>query len=477
MSSRHYLLTVAGFTWALATVPPAQAGIYIYPSGAYLTLQDAVDDAAASPDQYNYLDLGSAPIATGAEVVIGADFSAARQLVIRPDPQLAGVARAAVVSSGGTEPIFRITHATDVTLQDLDILRNSTNAAHLVVLDTIERVTVERCRIGSTWSTTGSAGMNNVHILYPTDVVIRNCLLFSRQPGNFAKGLYADGFTDPANSLFLYNNVVADFYTYGIHIVCGFEGVLLVLRNNVVLNHAAAPVEPVAYRSGVTDVVTVLTGANTAFASAANVETYQVGGTRSLVGSAAQGRLTLNRGDAPGAFMSRIWSATPAWSPNPDFYRLIPGGLLHNGAAAAGQTVGNGSPAPDDIAVVDDWERDGRPGGNPSHTDRGADQIEDGTLSATPQPTPAGGLRVTSGGVSARDAIAFRVDTSGHLACELFNLAGRRVLREQRHVVAGQEGTVAWPRGQASGVLLYRLTLTADDGSQRRTSGKAVLIR
>ena len=471
-------MIATGIAFACVAARSAVAATYTYPSADYLTLQEAINDAAASGDQDNYLNLGVAPINTAAEVVLGGEFNAGRQLIIRPDPGLAGGPRTAIVSSNGTQPIFRITHASDVTLQDLDILRNSTNAGHLVVLDTVERVTVERCRIGSTWSSTGAAGMNNLQILYPTEVVVRNCLLFSRVPGNFAKGIYADGFTDPNNSLYLYNNVVADYYTYGIHIVCGFEGVLLVLRNNVVLNHPGAPVEPVAYRSGVTNVVTVLTGANTAFSSAANVETFQGGATMSLVGTAAQGRLVLARADAGGAFLSRVWNAAPAWHPNPDFHRLIPGGLLHNEPADNGLTIGDGSPDPADFAVVDDWERDVRPGGDPRHTDRGADQIEDGALTAAPQPTPPPeGLRIVSGSDAARGTLAFRADAGGRLVCEWFDLRGRRVRREQRRVSAGEVGTVSWPRTQASGVLLYRLTLTADDGIRRRVSGKLTLAR
>jgi hypothetical protein len=307
--------------------------------------------------------------------------------------------------------------------------------------------------------------------------VIRNCLLFSRLFGNFAKGIYADGFTDPNNSLFLYNNDVADYYTYGIHINATMAGVTLVLRNNVVLNHPGAAVEPTAYRSGVGPDVTLVTDANTAFATAASVESFTAAGMASIAGP-APGRLRLDRPQVGACFVTWTWNATPPWHPNPSFYRLADLGPLHQDGNVHGITVGAGDPDPNDIAVVDDIERDVRPGGNPLHTDRGADQVEDGALTAAPQPAPATpGLQVAPGSNPARGSVAFRADAAGRLLCELFDLAGRRVWREERRVAAGEEGAVIWPPRQASGVILYRLTLTADDGSQRRATGKVVLAR
>lgn len=455
---------------------PAAAATYTYPGAGYATLQDAITHAEGSADAVNYLNLGVAPITTAAEVVLDNSFNAGRQLIIRPDPAL-GLARTAIVSQNGTQAIFRIAHAGYVTFQDLDILRNSTNANHLMIVDFADHVTIERCRIGSTWSSVGSAGWSNLHILYPTDIVVRNCILFSRVLGNFARGVYADGFTDPNNSLFLYNNDVADYGTYGIHINCTMAGVTVVLRNNVVINHPGATVEPTAYRSGVGPDVTLVTDGNTAFATAANVETFIAAGMASIAGP-APGRLRLERAQVGACFVTWAWNATPPWHANPTFYRLLDFGPLHQDGFVHGVTVANGAPDPNDIAVADDIERDARPGGSPLHTDRGADQIEDGALTLAPDPAPStSGLSVVRGGDPARGTVAFRAETAGRLLCELFDIAGRRVWREERTVVAGEVGAVAWPPGHASGMLLYRLTLTGNDGARRWTSGKLVLAR
>lgn len=55
--------------------------------------------------------------------------------------------------------------------------------------------------------------------------------------------------------------------------------------------------------------------------------------------------------------------------------------------------------------------------------------------------------------------------------------AGRRVWSEERPVATCEPGALAWPSRQTSGVLLYRLSLTGDDGVQRRVSGKLILAR
>jgi hypothetical protein len=78
------------------------------------------------------------------------------------------------------------------------------------------------------------------------------------------------------------------------------------------------------------------------------------------------------------AFVQHTWLIDPLENPNIDFYRLVPGGPLHDDPGDAGANVHDGDPHRRDLAVTDDIEKDVRPAGLPLHTDRGADQIRKG---------------------------------------------------------------------------------------------------
>jgi len=458
-----------------ASMFSAQAAEYIVPSADSPTIQAAINLAAGNADPVNIINLHASFIDIAQTITIDGDFAADHTLLIRPDPGLSGFTRVAIVASHSATPIVSITgDGSSVTLQDLDLLRNTTNASHLVLVSVYADVIIERCRIGSTWPATGAPDFNNLLILYPTDVVVRNCVFFAYQYGTFARAIQALGFTDPANSLFLYNNIVADYLTHGISLEAGMGGVLLVLRNNVAVNHIGAAIEPTAYYSAVSDLVTVSASANTAFTSAANVEEYAFGGALSIAGPATTGFLRFERADAAPSFVSQSWNITPPSHPNPDFYRLIPGSPLHDDPADAGTTVEDGWPIAEDRAVTDDIERDVRPGGDPPHTDRGADQIESGLTAVAPTEPGGNGLlwAAPQGNPAGGPSLVFQAARGGQLTCELFDLAGRRLHRQTRVVAAGEQGSVTWPAGIASGVVLYRITLESGDDTLVVSSGK-----
>ena len=97
----------------------------------HATLQAAVAAAAVSVDVDNEITISVSPVTTNLTVDIGAAFGPARRLVIRPAD---GLERASVVNGAPNEPIVTMTNAGHVTLQDLDLLRNVTNNAHLVTM-------------------------------------------------------------------------------------------------------------------------------------------------------------------------------------------------------------------------------------------------------------------------------------------------------------------------------------------------------
>ena len=336
------------------------------------TLQAAVAAAAISPDVDNVITISASPVLTSSTISRGAAFRAGRRLVIRP---AAILPRASIVNDNPTVPIIEMVSAGYVTLQDLDILRNITNGDHIVVLNTSEEILIERCRIGSNWTTTGTPGWANVFILYPTGIVLRNNILFANTPGTFDHGINAGNFNDPLNSLRLYNNVVSDHKIYGIRIEAVAPGALVLLRNNVVANQADLAPEPSAYRTEVALGPTVVTSHNVAFASPLLV---QSGVGQDVAGTGSQ-FLNFVKGDVVPSFVSVDWSMV--FDANPDYYRLVDLGPLHDDAGDYGMTVTNLAP---DFAVVDDIEKDFRPGGVTLHTDRGADQLEPGTGNAVP---------------------------------------------------------------------------------------------
>lgn len=355
-------------------VYPARAAEFDVPA-VYATIQAAVDAAAASHDVLNNVNLTAPMINTFGAIDVGLAFGPTRRLTIRPKP---GLARATIASKNGFEVIIIVHNASYVTIQDLDLVRNSTNKQHLVMLMTCERVILQRCRIGSNWASVGAAGYSNLMIDAPVNVGVRNCLFFSYLFGNFDNAVTASLGSGLNNSLFLYNNTASDYRVYGYEIGAHNGDQFVLLRNNVAVNRSGVAVEPIAYHSACSN-VEVETSHNTAFAGAANVEEVEVGGI-SIAGDAASSFLRLNRADTAGSFVQSRWDVMPQWDPNPDFCRLLVGGPLHNEPSDAGQTVENGAPHARDVAVTDDWERTPRPNGFPEHTDRGADQILNGDV-------------------------------------------------------------------------------------------------
>lgn len=360
------LVTAAG----LAVWTPVGAAQYTVPSLATPTLQAAVDSAALSADRSNTIVVADPVVFTHAEVLIDASFGEERRLTIRP---AVGRRRAFIASRNGSQPIFRLDRAAYVRFEDLDIVRFSTNRNHLMVLSDAAHVVIERCRVGSVWTSVGSANWSNIALSYPEDVVIRNCVIFSHLFGNFDQGISAS-LGDPNNSILLYNNVVADYREYGIEIADPVPGSLVLLRNNVVANHPDAAPEPVAFHSVVDDAVEVVTSHNVAFASAGQVELVDDDLLISGVGNASFQRLSRSLLDD--SFLQTAWDIAPAWDANADFFRLLPEGKLHNEVRDRGVTVWNAAPHPRDVAVRDDWEGNARPSGDGPHTDRGVDQVE-----------------------------------------------------------------------------------------------------
>jgi hypothetical protein len=326
-----------------------------------------------------------------------------------------------------------------------------------------------------------------VRIIYPYDVVVRNCILFSYLPANFDRGVHASSFPDAANSLFLYNNDVADYRLNGVYVEDGAAanaGALILLRNNVVVNHPAAPAgsEPRGFRSDV-DEATVVKSHNVVFATdEAHVEVAGVAGAKSLSGidnPAVTQYFRLPRPDVDASFVTRTWVVLPAWDPNPDFFRMIDDGVLHDADSDRGQDVGAGSPHLRDIAVRDDIERQTRPGGSVPHTDRGADQVEPGLALAVGPRSDGGTLlwAMPRRNPGTRFELDFRAGAAGRLDLELFDTAGRRLHRGERPVQSGETGALRWANPMAPGVVHYRLRLIPLHGAPSERTGKAMVLQ
>ncbi len=458
---------------------PANAVDYDVPA-AFASIQAAVAAAVAGGAAESYINITEPVVFTNAEVLVGADFDALQTLTFRPHPD-AAFDRATISSQNGSQPIFHLEGASYVTFQDLDIVRSTTNGNNLIVMAYAggignENNVIERCRIGSNWSTPGSAGWVYLRVVKPFGVVVRNSIFFSHVHGNFDVGIHVMFLDDPDQAMLLYNNVVADHKIYGMYITDPTAGSTITLRNNVVANSEFLAPEPTAaFFSNVVAGVNVVTSHNTALAAGGNVE--QQAGAQSVLTGGAASFLLLARGDADGAggaFHDATWNLEPPepWNGNPDFFRLVEGGLLHDGAATYGVTV---------ASIVDDVERDARPSGDPLHTDRGADQLERGGATST----GVGSATVPSGGPlwasphrnpSRSVGVLFRVAEAGRLRFEVFDLAGRRLHMAARSVSAGEAGLLEWP-GTASGVFHYRLGLETEAGGRAQASGRLVLIR
>jgi hypothetical protein len=462
-------LSLLALATLLGWAAPARAMLFDVP-GTHPTIQAAVAAAAASPDVDNTITLSISPIHTNVAIVIGGAFGPARHLTIQP---AAGFDRITVASGNPNVAIFELTSCGNVIIRDLDILKNITNNNHLVILATCENVTIERCRIGSNHPTPGLAGWSNVQLFYPTEVILRNNILFALYPGTLDRGIYAQNFNDPANSLRLYNNVVSDHKIYGIHIEAGIPGPLVLLRNNVVVNHTSFVAEPVAYRSNVAiGGPTVVASHNTAFASIGFDKSIP-GGNQDIAGLTSF--LRFDRLDVIPAFQTRDWTFGPPFDVNLDFYRLTPGGPLHMDAGQYGFNVPAMLP---DVAVVDDIEKDPRPGGIGPHTDRGADQIATEPVSGVENPAAPGIVLQASArsNPSSSLVVNFRSARPGRITLEVFDPSGRRLFRTERNIGAG-DGSLAAPHPGAQGVVIYRLLLEPVTGAPEVVSGKVVLLR
>jgi hypothetical protein len=335
------------------------------------TLQEAVEAATESDHVTNAIEIGESPLLTSSLIFLPRDFGADRRLVIRPGR---GLPRALIANSDPVgQPILAAEGAGHVTLQDLDILRNITNRSDLVTLSGCYSMIIERCRIGAIFP--GTSGWSNLSMSRPTDNIVRNCIFFACQHDILDHAIRIEMATALGNSLLLYNNVGADYRLNGIY-VTGDGDAFLLMRNNVAVNHSSDAPDQYAYHSVVGDLMTVVTSHNVAFASVGQVE--QVDGDQSISGEGDVDFLRFACGQVDRAFVQHTWLVNPLENPNVDFYRLVPGGPLHNDPGDAGADVHDGDPHPRDLAVTDDIEKDVRPAGLPLHTDRGADQIRKG---------------------------------------------------------------------------------------------------
>jgi hypothetical protein len=459
----------------------SQAIDYFVPSAETPTLQNALLDAALSDEVENTIHLMSSPVL--GTFALGGDFHSGRQLTIRP---LEGISRVSVVASTLNIPVFTLTGVLGsdqgyITLQDLDILRTGSGSnSHLVVVSGMSHVTIERCRIGLNWTTPGPVGFANLRITYPTEVVVRNCILFSLFPGNFDHAILATNFADPANSLYLYNNLAADYRVSGIRISdpAAPVGVLYVLRNNVAANHPGILAEPVGYRSEIPAGSTVLTSHNAVFATPGLGETTAFGVTIAGVGGGTF--VGYPRAAIGATWVNETWTLAPPYDANENFSRLEPGGPLHDADSDWGATITDDLPDPDDIAVVLDIDRQGRPGGAPNpHTDRGPDQIEPHVATAAPLSQPTRGL-LSSRLVRnpANDLhVHYEAHAAGRLSIEVFDVTGRRLERSMREVAAHETGDLKFARLPGSGIYLYRLRLDAGIDGGVVHEGKAVIVK
>jgi hypothetical protein len=460
---------------ALALTTPAFAAVYTVP-GTNATLQDAINAALVNVDPDNTIYLTASPHTIGATLVFtdiqGHTFASNHRLTIRP---AAALGRAAIESVNAASPAIELGPGGYVTFQDLDIVRNVTNAADLVTIDKFVWGVFDRCRLGSIWTGGGDPGKKIMQIHYPNPILVRDCIFFSVFPGTFDYGIIADSFNDITNALYLYNDDVADYKLRGVWISGGVPGSLALLRNNVVANNPALATEPIAYIADANADITVITSDNVSYASAANIETNLA--VQSVAGFGGGSLLTLSQADIPASFTQTAWNLVPPWDPNTGFYHLNATGPLEL-PSAYGQSVGNGFPAPQDLAVNFDIDREYRPGGTPLHTDRGADQLEGGTSGVAPG--PAGGERLSAAPLRnpGPDAVVLaRSGEAGRLVFEIFDLAGRRLYHDEHPAASGDRITFAWRGALRSGIVRYRVRLVGDSGVTSAAGGTIAIVR
>jgi hypothetical protein len=350
--------------------------------GDYTTIQEAIDAASFSVERENTIDIG-VQFEYYPNIEIGGAFSENRQLTIRPDPEVEGLNRVTIANRSHNQPIIKIApdgnFPSFVTLQDLDIIRDATNTEDLIQIFDSYKITIERCRIGSIWNSTGVPEKCYLRIKDVMELVVRNSIFFSYGIGTFDYGIRIDMLTPEVfakHSVFLYNNTVADYKNYGIYAKTGFGDILLMLRNNIVVNNNVDP-DSRAFWSNINDVTEIVTSHNSAFVGVEDVEEKVIAAAQGISGEEDVGFLRRTRAQVARAFVQHSWIRDPLQDPNIDFFRLVRGGPLHNAHTDAGKNVYNGSPSQWDIAITDDIEKDLRPAGIPAHTDRGPDQIRD----------------------------------------------------------------------------------------------------
>ncbi|HVP38136.1 MAG TPA: right-handed parallel beta-helix repeat-containing protein [Candidatus Saccharimonadales bacterium] len=473
----HVALLLLAVALLGAPVPSRALDLDV-PTAAYPTIQDAITAIVAQKDPVNSINLIASPVVTGTEIRLDLNFNSLHRLVIRPKPGIASLPRAEILSNDTNHPILSMSSASFVTLEDLDLIRGITNNCDLVALTQSSDIVIQRCRVGSISPAGASSSWSYLQILYPTDIVVRNCIFFSTYPGALNSGITAV-YGDNTNSLRLYNNVVASHGLVGIHISSTFPGSLVLLRNNVVVNDPALLVEPYAYASEVDFHPLVISTHNVAFASAAQVEALNQMQNQSVAGNVAGGAfLAFSTARVAPAFVTHAWSLV-AGDENTDFYRPTAAGDLHDNSSKWGITVGNGTPTPQDLEVWDDVWKAFRPGGVPAHTDRGAYQLDPGVSPVgVPGPgAPAAALwaaprRNPGTGVG----LDFAAYAPGRLTFEVLDPAGRLLHREARAVGAGESGALDWS-GARGGVLFYRVRLEGPSGAASEVRGKVVVVR
>ena len=476
--SRSLLLSVAVVA-VIASVEPSAAAVYDVPTAAWPTLKSALDDAAANGQPVNVIQLVTTPIEILDPIEITyafpLGFHAGRTLVIRPKPGVAVLRRVSIVSLRPQDPVLRIVNQQNITLEDIDLLRNITNDGDLMDVVNGTDITFDRCRIGLIWPSYISPGRKMVDLIYPKRVLFRNCMTFSVMRDAFAIGISATGFIDPENSVYIYNSLIADYRDHGFYARGSMPGQVIALRNNVFINDPDYPVvsEPTAVESHVTADVTVLSSHNTVYTDALRIEDQF--GAQPLLRVTTDDFLRLFRPDAAASFWTMDWVQGAIWDPNPDFYRLIATGPLHFPDSRHGITV-TAAAMPSDYPVAYDIERDLRPGGTTLHTDRGPDQIEPGQATASVDAAPWSGRLVMAVRSPGPDpSLVFSAPVAGELSLEVLDVTGRAVHRESRRVRAGDRGTLGFSHARP-GMYFYRARLVSAD-SAMIAGGKCVVVR
>lgn len=437
--------------------PAVRAAEYHVPSGPTPTLQDAIDDALVSGDPMETIYI-EADLEVFAETVIPFGFNASHKLLIRP-----GTARprATIRMQNCCDPVIHAVGTSYVTIQSLDIYRHITNNDHIVYYDMCSYMMIERCRIGSDWTVPGAANWSAIYWVYPFNSVIRNTMTFATAPSTFQCGIRIVNQSDPGSILRLYNNSIQGFYSGGIALQ-GTAGKVIV-RNNVVVTEEAINPDPVGYLGDIGVGLNLVSSHNAVFCDAGD----EWGGADDIRGA---NFVTLAFADIGPSFLSSTWSFD---NPNPNFLKLAGGGPLHT-PARFGQNLTGGFPDPDDIAVLEDWERNPRPAGTPPHTDRGADQSDSDQTSSVEAVIPGTPLSVEVRPTPARGRVEISLDAGDHegpVAITLFDAGGRRV----RDVWSGDlrgKSAMAWEDpGLPAGV--YYLSATMGGRTQVR---KLVLV-